>query len=366
MSVSSVPGLEVSACRNRVERLRALMATQQLDAVLLTNRHYVYWATGYWQEFSHVPVAVLVPLVGDVIVLAHSEVKEELAADEVVVYKPHKLCTLLENMPQAAAEALRSSYKNLRRIGVAQSSHSWLSDSADWIDITTEFQYLRRKKDADEVGMIRHSILAAEHSYTKAREILRPGLSELELFAEMQAAATVAVGEPLSGWGNDFQFGTAGGPPRLRKAKSGDLAILDIGVGVRGYRCDLCRTFTVDGDTTELQQEAHQHVMDVLTQCEQAMQPGASCADLFETARGLLDGWHGYTFFHHLGHGIGLDEHEVPRLNLNWDDLFEVGDLVAVEPGVYDDKLNGGVRLEHNYLITDEGVECLSNFPLDL
>ena len=128
----------------------------------------------------------------------------------------------------------------------------------------------------------------------------------------------------------------------------------------------MCRTFSVDGNPTDLQLEAHALVVEMLDQVEVSIQPGESCRALFKQIEKQLDGWNGYGFKHHLGHGIGLDPHEAPRLNPCYDDTFQTGDVVAVEPGLYGDALNAGIRLEQNYLVTDSGVERLSNFPLAL
>jgi Xaa-Pro dipeptidase len=72
------------------------------------------------------------------------------------------------------------------------------------------------------------------------------------------------------------------------------------------------------------------------------------------------------SFSHHLGHGIGLFPHEGPHLNPNWDDTFEVGDVFTAEPGLYTPELRAGIRLEQDYLVTENGVELLSDFPLEL
>ena len=96
------------------------------------------------------------------------------------------------------------------------------------------------------------------------------------------------------------------------------------------------------------------------------MKPGHSCKEMFEVIAGKLDDWKGYQFFHHAGHGIGLDPHEFPRINPHWDDAFAVGDVIAYEPGLYHEKLSGGIRLENNYVIREDGPEKLSHFPFDL
>ena len=87
---------------------------------------------------------------------------------------------------------------------------------------------------------------------------------------------------------------------------------------------------------------------------------------MFEEVRKHLERFAGGTWNAHLGHGIGLFPHEAPHLNPNWDDTFETGDVIAVEPAIYADDLNAGVRLENNYLVTENGVELLSDFPFGL
>lgn len=360
------PSLQVGYCRDRQESLRGMLRDMKLDAALLTHRHYVYWVTGYWHPLALTPVVVFVPRDGPVALVTHSKELPETAAEEVIIYRPHKLCTLIENLNVAVTSQLRPKLQGMRQVGTDGVAFPWLNDLTNWIDLTTEFQMLRRKKYPDEVDTICYSIVATEAAYAKAREIMQPGVSEIDLFASMHAAATLAAGEPLSGWGNDFQSGTAGGLPRRRNAVAGELAILDIGVGVRGYRSDLCRTFAVSGSPGDLQQEAQQRIVAALEMIEHTMRPGLNCSELFATMLEYLDGWKGYSFFHHLGHGIGLDGHEVPRLNPHWNDTFQVGDLVAVEPGLYGEPLRGGVRLEQDYLVTESGTRRLSNFPLDL
>ena len=75
----------------------------------------------------------------------------------------------------------------------------------------------------------------------------------------------------------------------------------------------------------------------------------------------MIDGRNGWRFTHHLGHGIGLAPHEAPRLNPHWDDIFQVGDVFTAEPGLYGVDLRAGVRIEQEYLVTEHGVERLSD-----
>jgi Xaa-Pro aminopeptidase len=119
-------------------------------------------------------------------------------------------------------------------------------------------------------------------------------------------------------------------------------------------------------EATEAQQTAWEYVTRVLQHVEATVKPGKSARKLFEEAQAMLDEAPVGVFNHHLGHGIGLYPHEAPHLNPNWDDVFEVGEVFTAEPGLYAPELRAGIRIENDYLVTEAGVELLSNFPLHL
>jgi Xaa-Pro aminopeptidase len=202
--------------------------------------------------------------------------------------------------------------------------------------------------------------------YERAREIIRPGVTEIEVFNELQAAAVREFGEMLTGTGNDYQCGSRGGPPRNdRSAEAGELYILDLGPAFRGYFADNCRTIAVT-EPSDAQQEAWSYVMKVFDHVEATVKPGKNAKELFEEAQAILDEAPVGVFNHHLGHGIGLFPHEAPHLNPNWNDTFEEGEVFTAEPGLYAPELKAGMRIENNYVVTADGVEKLTLFPLEL
>jgi len=331
------------------------------------DRHYIHGLSGYWHGQPLTPVALLVRGDGDTVLVTHEESAMAPAADEIAIYTTNDFCTLRPNLSAEVTGILNPFLQGLRRIGVEQQVPAALIEGPLCRDISHDYQTLRRRKDEDEVAALVFTIECADKAYAEARRMLRPGIEEVAIMAAMLETATYAAGEFLSGWGQDFQSGKPGGLARPRRSvEAGELIPLDIGVGVRGYRCDLCRTFSVDGAPTSEQSAAQARVIAVMKFGESFLKPGQSCRAMFEAVKGELEGWHGYTFFHHAGHGIGLDAHEVPRINPAWDGTFEVGDVVAFEPGLYGDKLRAGIRLENNYLITADGFRQLSHYPLDL
>ena len=174
------------------------------------------------------------------------------------------------------------------------------------------------------------------------------------------------LGEPIGELGNDFQAGTPGGPPRTRVIERGELMPLDVSVSVRGYRCDLCRTFAIGGEPSPEQLEAARLVERALRYVEENAHVVSSCRQLYEEVRQQLDGILRWQFFHHLGHGIGLSPHEAPRLNPHWNDFLEIGDIFTAEPGLYGEALRAGVRIEHNYWMSFKGLIRLPSYPTSL
>jgi Xaa-Pro aminopeptidase len=241
-----------------------------------------------------------------------------------------------------------------------------LAVDAGLSDLRSLIWSLRRHKDPDEIDLIRCAIAATESAYDYALRVLRPGLTETELFAGMLGTAAEAVGEFVGEIGNDFQIGSPGGPPRRRPAQAGEVAVLDVSIVIRGYTSDLCRSFVVDRKPSEAQFAAHQRIAEVLSDVEAAIQPGVEACAMYEMAAKKLEGYRGWTFSHHLGHGIGLSAHEAPRLNPYWSDKLETGDVFTIEPGLYGNELRAGLRIEHNYFLSDHGLERLSNFPISL
>lgn len=363
----TIPSLDGTLCRQRQDRLRSYLSENDFDAAVFFNRHYVYALSGYWHEQPLTPTAILVETSGNTSIFTHDQSPTAPAADQNITYVPNHLFTLKPNLSGCVAEVLNPLLSGFKKIATEEQTPAALLEGVVAEDISTDYQYIRRKKDSDEVDAFLFTIECADKAYAEAQKIIEPGVSEVEVMAAMQEAAVFHAGEFLSGWGQDFQCGAPGGFARPhRLIEDGELYVLDVGVGVRGYRSDLCRTFSVNGSPTDEQAAAHEKILDVMNQGEKMLKPGQSCRDMYSFVFGELDGWNGYEFFHHAGHGVGLDAHEVPRINPKWRDDFEEGDLVAFEPGLYGDALRGGIRLENNYLITKDGNQQLSHFPLSM
>lgn len=359
------PSLTMTGCKMRQQRVAAALQAGNLDAALLSFRGHVHYVSGFWCR-TILPVAMVIRADGHATLVCPFQSEEPVCADEVAVYESDRFCTLVEDLDGAVMTSALPPLAGCRRVACDEPTRPWALAPFQVEPLLDTMLSLRRTKDADEIALIRHALEGCDAAYVAARAVLAPGVTEVAVFAAMQEAAVNAVGESIGEFGNDFQSGTAGGAPRLRGVEAGELMPLDIGVVYRGYHSDICRTFSVDRSPTAAQQTAQSLVCEALQYFEENAGPGSSCRAIYDHVYGMLDGRHGWRFFHHLGHGVGLAPHEAPRLNPNWDDTLAVGDVVTVEPGLYGEPLREGIRLEHDYLVVEDGVERLSCYPLDL
>jgi Xaa-Pro aminopeptidase len=360
-----------AASRARQTRLLDQMHVLKLDLVIVQQIEHVQWLTGARYPWTMSPAAALAAD-GRLTLVAPMKPVLEAAADEVAHYEAQLHSTLRNDQRQASSVELLKALANkasLKRIGVEFScftSHL-AALPGERVDIEPTLYRLRRRKDADELAKIRKAIAGTQKMYELARQIIEPGITEIEVFNRLQAAAVEEFGEMMTQTGNDYQCGSRGGHPRNnRQAADGELYILDLGPAFRGYFSDNARTIAVNRKPTDEQQTAWTHIMKVFQHVEAQARPGKNCHELFDEAQTILNDAPVGIFNHHLGHGIGLFPHEAPHLNPNWNDSFEVGDVFTAEPGLYDERLRAGMRLENDYVITETGVENLSPFPIEL
>lgn len=154
--------------------------------------------------------------------------------------------------------------------------------------------------------------------------------------------------------------------PRDVEIRAGQLVTIDLGAIVDGYCSDCTRTFAT-GETSQEQREVYEFVLAAQIAGLEAIAPGVTGQQVDAVSRQLIsDAGHGEHFGHGLGHGVGLEIHEAPRLaRTAGDQTLQAGNVVTVEPGVY---IPGrlGVRIEDLVLVTEQGHERLSRFPKEL
>lgn len=371
MKANSPPELDLHETRRRQQRVLLALSAHGIDRLVVTSHDHVQYLTGY-RPHRLLHAAACLDAKGQCTLVAPQGQPNEGAVDRWIPYEPQWRSTLRQDQIADALECLKREVglEGRGKLGIERTQAAVALVLGDHdsrlVDVEPLLWQIRRFKHADELLMMQHAIRSTGAMYARAREVLRPGMSELEMYSELHSAAVASLGEPPLTLGNDFQSNSPGGPPRPRPVEAGELLILDLGPSYRGYHADNCRTLAVGGQPSETQLQAWRAVVAVLEMVEQTVKPGVSCRGLFQEAQRMLDEYRPDAFFHHLGHGFGLYPHEAPHLNPHWDDYFEEGDCFTAEPGVYHETLRAGIRLEQNYRVTADGVERLTDFPLEL
>jgi Xaa-Pro aminopeptidase len=241
--------------------------------------------------------------------------------------------------------------------------------AVEWVDIARAILTLRRRKDPDELDLLRVSMRAAEAGMAAGLGGIHPGMTEMDAFLLVQRAAIEAVGAPVIVYG-DFVSGPRceqiGGPASDRRIDRGDLVLLDFSPVVYHYRVDIANTIVCGVKPEGWLVELWQACLAAMAAGEKQLRPGASGREVDRAVRGHFESLGlARNFPSHSGHGLGLGHPEAPFLVPESSDTLLTGDVVTLEPGQYLPGL-AGMRFEHNYLITDTGFERLSNQALTL
>lgn len=237
-----------------------------------------------------------------------------------------------------------------------------------WHPLVDGVERLRERKDASELASIRDAARVAGAALGRVLDAVHPGLTELQVAGILDHALRDHGSEEppfptivASGVRTALPHARAG----RRAIARGDFLLLDFGATVSGYCSDVTRTVVV-GQADERQREVHAAVYAANEAARSRVRSGMTGKEADAIARAVLE-QHGLSeaFGHGLGHGIGLEVHEGPRLSRISDQVLPEGAVVTIEPGAYVPGW-GGVRIEDNVRLSAGGAELLTELPRDL
>lgn len=347
--------------RGRGDRLEAQLAEQGLDRMLVTDLTNVRYLTGFTGTNG---AAICGP--GIRIFLTDFRYTERAAAEvsewECVTLSGDWLGGIGERL--AGKVGFEDDHLSVRTLTKLEEK---LPDGVEAVPAGGAVEALRRVKDADELALIAEASKLADAALKQTVENGMLGKNEREVAEYFE--------DKVRGLGGTLSFDTivAAGPngaqphaePGPREIGKGELIVFDMGAKLDGYCSDGTRTYAT-GDPGEEGRRVYETVLAAQQAALEAIRPGEKGEDVDKAARKVIDdAGHGEHFGHGLGHGVGLDIHEGPRLSLRSDDILAVNEVVTVEPGIY---LAGdlGVRIEDLVVLTDEGLRNLSSLPKDL
>ncbi len=225
----------------------------------------------------------------------------------------------------------------------------------------------RSVKDEEEVALITRAVQIAELSLKSVLHLLKPGIMEVEFRRELLSAFFKFGGE-----GEAFPTIVASGKNSSvphhqtgkREVREGDLVIVDFGTVYKGYVSDITRPFFV-GRVSQEAVKIYEAVKEAQETGIRELSAGKSAREVeLKVREKLREKGYEEFFVHSLGHGIGIEVHEYPTLSKSSEEVLRKGNVITVEPGVYIPEL-GGVRIEDDCLITQEGYFKLSHLELD-
>lgn len=351
----------------RLAALREALEREHLDALLVTSLPNVRYLTG----FSGTSALLLVTQ-RDVLFLTdfryETQVVDEVGDLARISVQSQSLWTgLWQALPQhqdvtvVGFESAHLLHRDFQRL--LEQGKRW-----QWRPAVDLVEALRERKDPEEVAAIRAAAEVAVRALERTASQVRAGMTELEVAGVLERELREAGSE-----GFPFPTIVASGPrsalpharSSTRRLEPGDLLLLDFGAVVDGYCADVSRTWVV-GRAEERQRELHAIVVEANARAVAGIRPGMAGRDADALARDYIHHrGHGPRFGHSLGHGLGLEVHEAPRLSRTADSLLPEYAVVTIEPGIYLPDW-GGIRVEDDVLLVPGGAQVLTDFPRDL
>ena len=238
-----------------------------------------------------------------------------------------------------------------------------LGEEISCVSLEEAPQILRQVKTPTEILAIRKACNITAEAFRAILPKIREGMTEKELQIELDFTM-LKLGADTTAFDTIIAAGEHGSLPHAipgnRAIRQGDMITMDFGAKVGNYCADMTRTVAL-GKPSEEMRRIYDTVLRAQMMCEDALSAGKNCYDIDKLARDYIDA-RGYAgrFGHGLGHSVGIDIHEEPRLSPSCQEILKAGVVITVEPGVYVPGV-GGVRIEDTCLVRENGCEALTD-----
>lgn len=352
----------------RLEAVMRAVRPSKVDALLVTNFTNVTYLSGFTGDDS-----ALLVMPRRAILISDGRYTTQLEQE----------CPTLEHLIRPVGEPLMTGAGKaakklgIRRLGFESSSmtvadRDKLEAEAGTVELaglTNKVEELRMIKDKHELAAISSAVDSAQRAFAMLRASLRTGQSEKDISDRLETylrdcGATSASFPPIIAVGKRAALPHAR-PTAEAKIGDADFVLVDWGATRKLYKSDLTRVL-VTGKVTSKFEKIYKVVLEAQQAGIEAIRPGVLCREVDARARAVISkAGLGRWFDHGLGHGLGIDIHEAPRLRNDCDLALRPGMVVTVEPGVYLPDW-GGVRIEDDVLVTPDGRQVLTNTPREL
>lgn len=359
-----------AALTERLARLRAYMQDHDLDTFLVSNpynRRYLSGFTG--EDAPPLDTAGLLIVTGDRVQLVTDarydiQAGREVQGIEVVLRQGRTITTLVTQLTALAARRMGFEANHLL-YAYYEDLKAGLPD-ATLVPTRDIVEDQRWHKDEAELALLRQAIAISDEAFTRVAPQIRAGMTERQV-AHLIESTMIELGAEGPAFGTIVAAGPNGAMahavPSDRPIQEGEPIVIDMGARYHGYNSDMTRTLIL-GPPDARFREIYNIVLAAKQAAEAAIREGFSGQEADRLARDVITAaGYGAQFGHSLGHGIGLEVHEGPRLSKISEDTLPVNAVTSCEPGIYLADW-GGVRLEDLILVRPDGVEILTGAPL--
>jgi len=360
----------------RQRRLSQILSAEGLDFLALNPGPSMAYLTGLSFHLMERPVVVLFSTKSmPVIILPELEAQK-------LKNLPFQINAFLygenpDDWPGVFQEAIQTTKLDGQTVGVEPGRLRFLelrlleeaATRAIFVSAEGILESLRMRKDTMEIAAMRQAVLIAQTALERTIPKIKIGMTEQAVAAELIVQLFQGGADPELPFAPIVSGGPNGANPHAtpsdRPLQNGDLLVIDWGASHNGYVADLTRTFALGEVESEFQRIA-EVVLEANTAGRMASRPGVPAETVDQAARKVIENaGYGKYFIHRTGHGIGMEGHEAPYIRQGNCLILEPGMAFTVEPGIYLPG-RGGVRIEDNIVITENGAECLSDLPRQL
>ncbi|MCI0706367.1 MAG: Xaa-Pro peptidase family protein [Ignavibacteriae bacterium] len=349
----------------RLDALRRKLSTARLDAFLVTFLPHVRYLSG----FSGSNGICIITRSNQVFLTDgryREQVKDEVRGFRIVVASESLFVTAVQK--QLIPRNGRIGYESQHLTVIELRNLKKLLPKAIWTATNGLVEDIAVVKDDSEIRLLKQVVTITDRVFEQLLNVIKPGVRELEVAAEASYLHRMA-GSEADAFEPIVASGKRGALPHARatdkKIAKGELVTIDMGGRFQGYHSDLTRTVAV-GKPSPKARRMYQVVADAQQLAIEAAGSGISGKALDAVARShIKKNGYGKYFNHSLGHGLGLQIHEQPRLSVLSKDMLVEGNVVTIEPGVYMPGV-GGVRIEDDVVIRRGHCEVLNKAPKEL
>jgi len=227
----------------------------------------------------------------------------------------------------------------------------------------------RMKKDKNEIEVIRAAAQITDDCFDHLCSFITPGMTEWDVSLEIERFYK-SNGCRRNSFDSIVASGIGSSMPHYetsmeKKIEKGDVLLIDMGCHFKGYNSDLTRTVFINSIDSQIE-EFYYIVDEARFNAVKALKPGLTTGEIDEVARSYItEEGYGEYFSHSLGHGYGLEIHELPAVKKDGDVILKKDMTITIEPGIYVPEI-GGVRIEDMVLVTSKGAEVLTNASRDV